>query len=302
MHRIYRVAFTLTSTALALGACGRREAARADSLQALSARQTTLMTKLAAQKDSLTGVVLEADQFIAKVDSQISTVKGVKKAKKGSKQAVESPLQQQILDRKAMLARVDALVKRTKATQAELAEARRDIAQLKGELDRANAENAQLKAQSEQEQQMIASLQATIERQTATINEYAARVDSLTGAMKTLGSMNYRAYYVIGTEKELLAKGIVEREGGANLLIVHPGRTLQPARTLDPSVFTPIDQREVREIDVPDTTRRYQVVSRQSLDAADVTERDRATFRGNLKIADADKFWGPSRYLILVQH
>lgn len=301
MHRHSRVAIALISSALVLGACGRKDRMRADSLQALSARQDTLMTKLSAQKDSLTGVVLDADQFIAKVDSQVSSVKGVANAKKGNKEAVESPLQQQILDRKAMLARVDALVKRTKATQAELAEARRDIAQLRGDLDRANAENAQLKAQSEQEQQMIASLQATIERQTATINEYAARVDSLNGQMKTLGATHYRAYYVIGTEKELLAKGVIEREGGANLLLVHPGRTIQPARTLDPTVFTAIDQREVKEIDVPDTTRRYQVVSRQSLDAAEVTERDRATFRGNLKIADSDKFWGTSRYLILVQ-
>lgn len=299
MHRNRWVAVLVMSAPFAVGACGRRDAARADSLQALKTRQDSLMTKLAAQKDSLTGVVIDADQFIAKVDSQISSVKGVH-AKKG-KQVVESPIQQQILDRKAMLERVDALVKRTKATAAELAEARKDIAALKGEVDRLGAENAQLKTQSEQEQQMIASLQATIERQTQTINQYAARVDSLNGEMKNLGSKTYRAYYVIGTEKELLAKHVIEREGGANLLIAHPGRTIQPARALDSTAFTAIDQRDVHEIAVPDTLHRYQVVSRQSLDAADVHDRDNASFRGNLKIAEPDKFWAPSRYLILVE-
>lgn len=299
MHRNRWVAVLVISAPIVLGACGRRDAARADSLQVLKSRQDSLMTKLAAQKDSLTGVVIDADQFIAKVDSQISTVKGLRA--KGSKQKVESPIQQQILDRKAMLERVDALVKRTKATAAELAEARQNLAQLKGEVDRLNADNAQLRTQSEQEQQMIASLQATIERQTQTINQYAARVDSLNGEMKTLGSKTYRAYYVIGTEKELLAKHVIEREGGANLLIAHPGRTIQPARALDSTAFTAIDQRDVKEIAVPDTSRRYQVVSRQSLDAADVHERDNASFRGNLKISDAEKFWAPSRYLILVQ-
>ena len=299
MYRNRWVAILVISAPLVVGACGRRDAARADSLQALKTRQDSLMTKLAAQKDSLTGVVIDADQFIAKVDSQITSVKGVRA--KGSKQTVESPIQQQILDRKAMLERVDALVKRTKLTANELAEARKSIAELKGEVDRLGAENAQLKTQSEQEQQMIASLQATIERQTQTINQYAARVDSLNGEMKTLGSKTYRAYYVIGTEKELLAKHVIEREGGANLLIAHPGRTIQPARALDSTAFTVIDQRDIREITVPDTSRRYQVVSRQSLDAAEVHDRDNASFRGNLKIADSEKFWGPSRYLILVQ-
>ena len=48
-------------------------------------------------------------------------------------------------------------------------------------------------------------------------------------------------------------------------------------------------------------TRRYRIVSRQSLDAAEVQDRKRNTFRGNLHIADASKFWAPSKYLVLVE-
>jgi hypothetical protein len=148
---------------------------------------------------------------------------------------------------------------------------------------------------------MIGDLNATIERQTARIAELEVRVDSLITETKTMGERHYRAYYVIGTEEELLEKGIVEREGGANLLIAHPGRTLQPARTLDPTLFTQIDQRSVHEIAVPDTTKRYRIVSRQNLDKATVRERDNTTFAGPLQIADADNFWAGSRYLILVE-
>ena len=54
-------------------------------------------------------------------------------------------------------------------------------------------------------------------------------------------------------------------------------------------------------IPMPDTTSRYKVVSRQSLDYATVNERDSDTFRGNLKIADASHFWGPSRFLVIVR-
>ena len=42
-------------------------------------------------------------------------------------------------------------------------------------------------------------------------------------------------------------------------------------------------------------------MSRQSLDAAEVQERNKNTFKGNLHIADASKFWGPSKYLVLVE-
>jgi hypothetical protein len=148
---------------------------------------------------------------------------------------------------------------------------------------------------------MIADLGSTIERQQAQVVALEARIDSLSTEMRTLGTRHYRAYYVIGTEKELMDKGIVVKEGGANLLIVRPGRTLQPARLLNADMFQAIDQRETTLIQVPDSTRRYRVVSRQPLDAAEVQGRDGTQFVGNLKIAKPEEFWAPSRFLILVQ-
>jgi hypothetical protein len=52
---------------------------------------------------------------------------------------------------------------------------------------------------------------------------------------------------------------------------------------------------------VPDSSRNYAIVSRQSLDDADVATRDRANFHGNLKIKDADRFWSQSKYLIILE-
>jgi hypothetical protein len=74
-----------------------------------------------------------------------------------------------------------------------------------------------------------------------------------------------------------------------------------PARELNTAAFTPIDTRVVHAIDLPDSTKRYQIVSRQSLDDVKVGERDGTSFRGPLEIPDADKFWAASRYLIIVQ-
>jgi hypothetical protein len=265
--------------------------ARADSLQGVATEQQVLSAQLNAQKDSLTRVVLDADAFLGQMDSAISTVRGLPRAKRTNS---ESPLADQVAARKEMMTRVSALVARAKQTSAQLIELQKQQATVE-------SENAELRAKTEQDAQMIADLGSTIERQTAQIVTLESRVDSLGTEMKTLGTRHFKAYYVIGTEKELIEKGLIVKEGGANLLIVKPGRTLQPARVLNPDAFTPIDQREMREITVPDSSRRYRLVSRQSLDAAEVAERNGQDFKGNLKIADADKFWGPSRFLILVR-
>ena len=62
------------ATVALLAACGpSKEHARADSAQAAMANdQAKLATQLAAQKDSLTRIVLEADDFIMRIDSTVS--------------------------------------------------------------------------------------------------------------------------------------------------------------------------------------------------------------------------------------
>jgi chromosome segregation ATPase len=290
-----------------LSACETRSRARMDSLQATTAEQLELTTTLAAQKDSLARVIVDADDFIMAIDSQIKTVKGLPTPKRVSRRA-ESPIEDQIERRKEVLARVSALVERAKLTANQLAASRKREAALKGEKEAVEAQVADLQqkltdadARLTAEHTMIGDLGVTIERQLARIAELESRVDSLIVETNTMGERHYRAYYIVGTEQELIEKGVIEREGGANLLIAHPGRTLQPARKLDPALFTPIDQRVAREIAVPDTSKRYRLVSRQNLDKATVRQRDKTTFRGPLQIADADDFWAGSRYLILVQ-
>lgn len=279
-------------------ACSPKETARADSAEAALTKELALSRQLAAQKDSLTSVVLEADRFITSIDSQIAKVKGMPKDQRKGDQ---DPLQAQLAARQQMLAKVEALVQRTRETANQLAESRRREKSLRGQ-------NEKLTADLENDQKMITELNSAITRQTEEIAGLQTRVDSLTGENTRLGTelatvttAANRAYYVIGREQELLAKGLVVREGGANLLVARVGRSLLPARSLDPSQFTEIDRRQAAEIAVPDSTKRYRIVSRQSLDDAQVAMREKTAFRGNLHITDADKFWAPSRYLIIVQ-
>ena len=264
-----------------------------------SARRAQLVTQLSAQKDSLTRVVLQADDFIMHIDSSVASVKSLPRGKRVNSQL--DPLARQIENRKVVMARVDALVARARATASQLS--------------KANSTNVALRAQLASDSAMISDLNATVKKQTAMIETLSLRVDSLQNATQTLASSlttvkasltsaemaHNRAYYIIGREDELVKQGVIVREGGANLLFAHPGRTLQVARSLDPEAFTAVDQRETQMIPVPDTTRRYRVVSRQSLDDAVVTQREQNSFKGNLQIAGAGKFWAPSRYLVLVE-
>jgi hypothetical protein len=291
-----------TSSALALVALSTltvacadgKFAAQADSARADAARQMHLAAQLSAQKDSLTNIVLQADEFISQVDSQLSRVKNLPSGR-GKGPAPEGAVQQQIEDRKAMLARVSALVDRARTTAAQLAESKRREKRLKGE-------NEKLIAQVDKDEKLIADLGATIERQVAQITTLQTRVDSLANENQELYTATNRAYVIFGKEKDLLKKGVIVREGGANLLVARVGRSVQPARKFDPALFTRIDQRNSLEITVPDSTREYKLVSRQSLDNAEVAERKGNKFRGNLRIKDPQAFWAQSRYLILVQN
>jgi hypothetical protein len=293
-----RLAAVLLATVTLTSACKMsHEDARTDSVR--TAEQLKLTNQLAAQKDSLMTVVLDADKFISQIDSQISRVRDLPKPKR--KKDSESPIQDQLQARRDLLLRVDALVRRAQTTARDLAVSKSRVKQLAGD-------STQLAASVENDQRMIAELNATIQRQSARLNAMQVQVDSLVGANARLGSdlallqtTHNKAFYIIGREDELLKKGVVVREGGTNLLVAHPGRTLQPARSLDTGVFTTIDQRSVREIPVPDSTRKYAIISRQSLDQAEVTDRDRASFRGNLRIKDSDRFWAPSKYLIILE-
>jgi len=288
----------LASSAV-LACSSPRDKARADSAQALASQQRVLMDKLSAQRDSVSLLLGDANVFIGHIDKSISRVKGLSAA--ANKKGTESGLEDQLRARKDMLRRVDALVERARTTAAEVSALRKRQSELLADNAKLGEENKALKDSIAANEQRIASMMSSIEQQAQTIALLQTRIDDLGKDLANVRSEYAKAYYVIGTEDELLKKGVIVKEGGANLLIKRVGRTIVPARELPADAFNTIDTRETRRIDMPDTTRKYQIVSRQSLDDAKVAMRDGNAFRGPLEIAEADKFWATSKYLIIVQ-
>jgi SMC interacting uncharacterized protein involved in chromosome segregation len=285
--------------AIPLACSSPRDRARADSAQALAAEQKTMMERLVAQRDSVSRVLGDADAFIGEIDKSVSRVKGLSAAARAKNS--ESGIEDQLHARKDMLRRVNALVERARETSRQVTELQDKQARLLAENGKLSAANKALKDSVDAAVARVAELDATIEQQAKTIAALEARIDGLAQEIAAARTAYSKAYYVIGTEDELLKKGVIVKEGGTNLLIKRIGRTLVPARELPKDVFTPIDTRDVHTIEIPDTTRRYQIVSRQSLDDAKVANREGAYFRGPLEIPEAERFWSASRYLIIVQ-
>ena len=241
MKRLWPAA--ILALPLAVACTSAKEKARADSAQALAGQQRVLMAKLEAQKDSLSQVVGDADSFIAKVDSTVSKVKGLPKSKR--KKNVESPIEEQLQARRDMLKRVSALVERAQQTAKDLADARKREEELK-------SDNEKLKSQVDADALRIAELTSQIDQQAQTIALMQAKVDTLDLTVNELRATQSKAYYVIGDEDALIKKGIIVKEGGANLLIARVGRTLVPARNLDREQFTAMFE-EVRKFFGPFT-------------------------------------------------
>jgi hypothetical protein len=79
------------------------------------------------------------------------------------------------------------------------------------------------------------------------------------------------------------------------------GKTIVPGRTLDPAHFTVLSKSRDKQIMLPRADKDYRIVSRQALEATDLAKPRDAIVRGTLTITDSEKFWAPSKYLILVE-
>lgn len=259
--------------------------AKIDSLTTASADRDRLMSEVAADARTLSDVGTELTRV---------QVRGKLKLPPS-----ESPAQAQ---RDSIVQRVHYLASRVNETDSRLRESQRQI-QTMGHLSdslRATLEST------------VVNFQHMVDDQKATLASLGAQVDSLRGltvALRdTLDNVTTRdntVFYVIGTKDELIKKGVIAEEGGSRFLFVlwKSGKTLVPARELDPSVFTQIDKRSVTSIPLPDSARTYRIVSRNDLTALGAQPAPNGSISGthSLPIVTPDRFWSTSKYLIIVE-
>ena len=286
-HRLWSLAW-LPGLLLAV-ACERgpsqEQQARIEQLTVAAQERDQLMQEMAENTRLLSEISVE----LTKVNVPSRTLRGV---------STESPLR---ATRDTMMRKIRYVSSRIGEIENRLGESRQRIDRLtslsdslRNTLDETvrNFEGiveTQLEAIESMKQQVVA-LEAEKQALSDTLSQVAARANTV--------------YYVIGTKDELLQKGIVVKEGGSRFLFVlwKQGVTLQPGRELDPTQFHAIDRRLVTEIPLPDPTASYRIASRQDLDYLETPPGGGAITGANtLRIVDSERFWLPSRFLIIVK-
>lgn len=240
-----------------------------------------------AQKDSLMQEVVLSSRLLNDVSEELAKVQV-----RGNRLRVssESPM---TASTDTMMAKLRYVVTRVRETERQLNQSRERI---KGLTSLSDSLRAALDSN-------VSNLQTLIATQKTTIDFLTERVNTLTSENVALRDSLSTGYYVLGTRDELKKKGILVESGGGRVLFIlwRTGKTLQPARNLDPALFTAIDTRRVTQIPLPDPSVKYRVVSLQDLEFV-AEERDHNKYTGvnNLTITSPVDFWRNSKFLVIV--
>lgn len=269
--------------------------------------------QLSSQKDSLMQDVLATTRFIADANTELSKIRS--SAKVIANTATNENIPSLDSARARLLKRIETVTAGLNAAQTKLAKNRKQLTLL-------DSNNKTLKAELLAVDSTITSLNTMIDAQKTQVTDLNTQLLALQTENMTLKTTNSvlvadtvtlsterneltteknTVYYVIGTKKELLAKGIIVQKGG----VLGIGKTQVPAPTLNTKNFTAIDKTVVNVITLP--AGLYQIVSTQNvraLDASNGVEETSFTLRAvrnNIKINDVNAFWAPSKYLIFVR-
>jgi len=284
--RSRRAAAGLAALLLAIAACqNKQDAAKLQQIAAVSAERDRLMQDMA-----------DNARLMSEIGSELSHVQMPSKALHVS---TESPLR---ASRDSVIQKIRYIATKVTESEARLRESERRIHDLTVVSD---SMKSTLETTLANYESMVETQKQTITSMTEQLTELSAQNAALMDTVNFLATATNKVYYVIGTEDDLVQRGIIKKEGGSHFLFVFGkrGETLVPARQLDPSAFLVLNnKRELREITLPDSTRPYRIASRQDLSALETPLDGAGRIMGSvLKIADPERFWATSKFLIIVE-
>jgi hypothetical protein len=298
--RTPRAVVLCTMTILALTGCDQKAKQENEALRL----QVEQMTAISAEKDSLLNMVVGSTQLMNEINNELNKVKDMKTGVVPVA-GPESGTVDTVRVQDYLLAKVREVTERVNDAETRLAASQRRIRGLTREGDTLRSDITEFQATVSRFQAIIDTQKVTILSLTGQINDLqstnvklVARTEALAGTVDTLTTERNMVFYIVGRKDDLVQRGIATEEGSKFLFF--GGKSLQPARSLDATAFTQSDMRELTTIVLPDSTRNYKIISRQDLTGL-ATQPEDGKFRGTIQIADPTVFWGPSKYLIVVQ-
>ncbi len=266
-----------------------------DSLLATRQRQLS-------EQSALLGDAANSARLATEINTTLSKVRNLQVPK--DVEAKESAVSTATAELETVHAKVDALVKRLDASEARVRRMRRDSTSLAGtmasQLRDYEQSIAGLRASVEQQREEISLLTQRVDSIATANTILVARGDSLAASNRAMAAREDSVFVAIGTEDELAAKGIVRREGGT-MWFFGRGKTMVPGRAPDMSAFKVLSKQGDLSIALPRGDKEYAIVSRHDLAYTESAGAKAARIKGTLRITDPQRFWSPSKYLILVE-
>lgn len=268
-----------------------------------------------AEKDSLLSEVLETTKLINDVNVELAKARTVGVSPvvaSGDKAGMNAKAEERAL----VLGKIREVVTRLEAAEASLEKSKQRLGALQSKDARLLKQIDEYKGQLVALREQSEAQAALIEEQKGAITVLASQLDSTRQDNLTLAvekqsladsvvSVTRKAntvYYLAGSKKELLEKGVVVNEGSK--FLVFGGKQLAPARTLDTDNFTAVDKTVDSVLPLPASSRGWKIVSRHGLENVDPeTLKDGKIVTGTeLRIVNVDGFWKSGPYLILVEN
>jgi multidrug efflux pump subunit AcrA (membrane-fusion protein) len=292
-RRTIPVLLFAAATAASLAACKGKEPEK----QELELANTVRTDSVSTLRNELLEQVMEGTRFVNEINKELSKARSLTVPAKQLQSDAELADANQ--ERKQVVAKITQLVARLDQVQARLANARTQLAEKDSALSNKVAAYETMVADiNRAAERQRTEFQLVIDSQTVKIASLSGQVDTLNGKLSRLTDDYNAVYYVVGTKKELLAKGVLVPEGRKRFLLAG-GRPAVPTREPDPGVFTKIDRLSDRTINLP--AGEYQIVSRQSSAYATPQVAKDGKIAGALKIEQPERFWSSSRFLIIVR-
>ncbi|AHG87924.1 hypothetical protein J421_0387 [Gemmatirosa kalamazoonensis] len=321
-HAVYPRALTRLTTLVALAAlpaaagCRARDTVRrlvgaegsraaVDSLIALR-NEVEYLRAASAERDTLLQQVRETQDFIDSVDTDLTRLAGPDTLQlRLAGEGVDSePPVRELMRRRIQL--VAERLARNEAEARERAERLRDLARRNDVLEARVAELdssvVRFREIVQGQQEQIASLLARVDTLESEKAQLTAERGALADSVQRLTARADSVFVIAASRQELLRLGVVVEEGGTRVPLVGRLNTvIVPARAPRDRLFAVLDRRHDLVIRLPNGDRPYRIVSSHDPALLDPAQPGNPVVRGVLRIADPDRFWATSRYLVLVE-
>ena len=279
---------SLALVSVAFASCYQKER---DALQQACDSLVSVINSKDTEMDSLYATLNEIEENLANINASYNSVQELRQNSTEGQGNVKSQI-------KNHMSNIEALMAANK----------KKIASLQSQLSKKGNENTQLQELVKHQEERIAEQEARIsqlltelENNKVLIQKLNQDVSELTAAnqekdqyISTQTAEANRAYYIVGSYKDLRDAGIVNKEGG----FIGIGRRQGTLNDMAMERFTEIDRTKVTTITV--NMRKAMVISKHPENSYElVMDENDSRVVAYLRILNPAKFWEQTRYLVI---